>query len=508
MSNAKKLFINTVMLTATAFLMRTVSVSFNVYLTNIIGAEGIGLFQLISAVYATATTFSVAGIRLASMRLIADSLAVGKQNQRQIMNKCLIYAVFCATGVSIILTGAADIIAEQWIGHPGAALSLKTLSISLPFVSMSAALNGYFTAESKIKRYTFIQLCEQIFKIGITVLFVKSVDEKTIEKFCNGVVCGISLSEMFSLGCSYLTYRFSSRQEKDKHSKNTIKNILRIALPDAIGSEMRSVLTTIEHILIPKGLKKSGGSAEKSIATYGTVHGMALPIVLYPAALITSLSGLLVPEISSHHVSGQKKRIHYIIRRVVHLALMFSIGTAGIIFFNGERLSLAFYGNTDCGFYIKILAPLVIIMYMDTTVDGILKGLDQQISYMKYNIIDAGSCVVFVYFMIPVMGVKGYIFVIYLSELINFIFSFRRVGVVSEITVDLFKDLVIPFLSIIAACLCVEFVGSVLTPDINHKISAAFYIIAQSVLYVSALRFFGAIDTEEVNWIKKLIRKN
>ena len=70
MTNAKKLLTNTLLLTATAFLMRTVSVSFNVYLTNKIGADGIGLFQLISTVYAMAITFSVAGIRLADRKSV------------------------------------------------------------------------------------------------------------------------------------------------------------------------------------------------------------------------------------------------------------------------------------------------------------------------------------------------------------------------------------------------------------------------------------------------------
>ena len=77
MTNAKKLLTNTLLLTATAFLMKTVDVSFNVYLSNRIGADGIGLFQLITAVYGMAITFSVAGIRLAAMRLVADNIALG-----------------------------------------------------------------------------------------------------------------------------------------------------------------------------------------------------------------------------------------------------------------------------------------------------------------------------------------------------------------------------------------------------------------------------------------------
>ncbi len=509
MSNARRLLINTALLTATSFVMRTVSVSFNVYLTNIIGAEGIGLFQLVSTVYTMAITFSVAGIRLASMRLVADSLALGRQNQRQIMKSCLFYAFFCGTVVGAILTGGVQLIAKEWIESESAISSLKILSISLPFVSMSAALNGYFTSESKIMRYTSVQLAEQLFKIGITVFFLQQVTHSTSEEYCRAIVTGISLAEIFSLCCSYGIYRFSSSNEKLKTSAPIWKNILRIALPDAVGSEMRSVLTTIEHMLIPKGLRKAGGSVNSALATYGVIHGMSLPIILYPSVLITSLSGLLVPEISSHYVSGQHRRIQYIIKRVMHIALVFSIGSAGVMFFNSEKLSLAFYNSNECGFYIKILAPLIIVMYMDSSVDGMLKGLDQQLSYMKYNIIDAGSCVALVYFLVPIMGVKGYILVIYLSELINFALSFRRLSVVSEVEINLLRSIIIPLMSIVSACIFGDFAGEILSLNFSYKAEAIFFVLIEVVFYLAFLRIFGSIDKEETQWLRRMFfRKN
>ena len=83
------------------------------------------------------------------------------------------------------------------------------------------------------------------------------------------------------------------------------------------------------------------------------------------------------------------------------------------------------------------------------TIDGMLKGLDQQVSYMRYNIIDASICVIFVWLLVPVFAVKGYIIVIFMSEIINFALSFRRLTMVSEVRIDLLRDIVIPLLCII-----------------------------------------------------------
>lgn len=506
MNNAKRLLYNTLLLTATAFIMRTVLVSFNVYLSNRIGAEGIGLFQLISAVYGMAITFSVAGIRLATMRLVADSLALGFSNQRQIMKRSLFYAFFCGCIIGILLFAFSINISEIWIGNIAAKRSLEILSVSLPFVSASAALNGYFTSESKILRYTFVQLLEQIVKIAITVICLKSA-VKNLESSCAAIVYGISIGEIFSLCCSYTLYRFSSKSEKEHKTKGIFKGLMRIAIPDAFGSEMRSILNTTEHILIPQGLKKSGTSSKSAIATYGVIHGMSLPLILYPSALLSSLSGLLVPEISSHHISGNTKRIEYMIHRVLHLTLLFSIGVAGIMYFSADIFSVAFYSDEEAGFYIRVIAPLIPVMYCDMSVDGMLKGLDQQMQYMKYNIIDAFSCVVLVYFLVPVMSVKGYIFVIFFSELLNFFLSFRRLTVVTQVEINLFHDILIPISCIFIACTGVNHLFNIFFLQLSTKELAIFSIIICSFVYILLLRIFKSIDSEEIKWMKNLILK-
>lgn len=506
MTNAKKLLTNTLLLTAASFVMRTVSVSFNVYLTNRIGADGIGLFQLINAVYAMAITFSVAGIRLASMRLVADNIALGKYNDRQIMRRCLIYSLICGTVIAAALMGFSEFISAKWIGDMRSVPSLKVLSLSLPFVAMSAALNGYFTSVKKIVRYTAVQLIEQIFKITVTVLTLKSVLSHGLESSCTAIVFGITSAEVFSLCCSYALYRLSVCKPKETEKGTDIwKRILRISVPDTVGSEMRSILMTVEHLLIPAGLHKSGSDPQTALASYGVIHGMSLPIVLYPSALLSSLSGLLVPEISALHVSGNRPRINYMIARVLHLTLIFSIGTAGIMYFNAKRLSIAIYGNDSAFFYIQILSPLIPIMYCDMSVDGMLKGLDQQRSYMRYNIIDASICVALVYILVPIFSVKGYVIVVFISEIINFILSFRRLTIVSDVQISFFKDIFVPLFCVIGANLIknIFFFNINLS---NLKLAASAEIITAVLIYFGMIVAFRSIDKEELNWLKSLIK--
>lgn len=505
MNNAKKLMTNTLLLTATAFIMRTVSVSFNVYLTNQIGADGIGLFQLISTVYAMAITFSVAGIRLAAMRLVADNIALGKHNEQQIMRRCLIYSFVCGAVIAALLCGFSAFIGEKWIGDTRSVTSLRVLSFSLPFVSMSAALNGYFTSVKKIVRYTAVQLAEQIFKITVTVITLKRVLSDGLDAACVAIVFGISCAELFSLLCSYTLYRLSvHRPIKKEKGVDIWRRIFRISVPDSVGSEMRSVLMTVEHLLIPIGFRKSGSNPQAALATYGVIHGMSLPLVLYPSALLSSLSGLLVPEISSLYISGNKQRINYMIARVLHFTLIFSIGTAGIMYFNAKKLSAAIYGNDSAFVFIQILSPLIPVMYCDMSVDGMLKGLDQQVSYMRYNIIDASLCVILVYLLVPILSVKGYIIVVFVSEIVNFLLSFRRLTIVSDVQIFFFKDIFIPIFSVIGAGLLKNLLFTHITIE-STQLCASAEILTSAVIYIAIIVALGSIDREELNWLKKLV---
>ena len=85
------------------------------------------------------------------------------------------------------------------------------------------------------------------------------------------------------------------------------------------------------------------------------------------------------------------------------------------------------YNDSSIGYYIKIFAPLATFIYVDTVVDGILRGLDAQVGVMIINIVDLVLSTSFIYFMVPKLGLTGYIISIYMSEVLNFVISLIQV---------------------------------------------------------------------------------
>ena len=232
-----------------------------------------------------------------------------------------------------------------------------------------------------------------------------------------------------------LSMVFKSNIIKSENDKPSIllSDFIRIAIPDAIGSWARNILLTIEHLLIPKGFEKSGSNGKAALSAYGSIHAMAMPLLLYPSAIISSFSTLLIPDIAKRNELGDKEGINISSSRNLKRTFIFSALSALVCFAFAPLLSDMIYKTNEAAKYIRILSPLVPIMYLDMVTDGLLKGLDQQIYSMRYNIIDSLLCVIMVYFLLPKYSVKGYIFILYVSEIINFYLSFNRLIKICDI---------------------------------------------------------------------------
>ena len=111
-------------------------------------------------------------------------------------------------------------------------------------------------------------------------------------------------------------------------------NILKIALPVAVTSYIRSGLSTLKQLIIPTQLEKSGLSCNSALSKYGIINGMVLPVIVFPTVLINSYSMLLIPEFSTY--VAQKKIIRLLIILVIKFLkshVLFSVCICSIFYF-------------------------------------------------------------------------------------------------------------------------------------------------------------------------------
>ena len=202
--------------------------------------------------------------------------------------------------------------------------------------------------------------------------------------------------------------------------------MLKIALPLAASAYARSALTTFQHLLVPRGLKAAGYSADGALSGYGTIQGMALPVILFPSCLLSAAAELIVPELTGAQVRKQRREARDISRRLCMLSLAFSSAVALFLFIGADALSMLIYKSSAAAEYIRILAPLIPIMYTDMSIDGCLKGLGQQVWSMGINILDALAGLLLVWLLLPRYALRAYIGIIYFTEILNFLLSVFR----------------------------------------------------------------------------------
>lgn len=444
MRKLKLFFFNGILLTITSFIMRSIAVFFNVYISNKIGTESVGIFSLIMSVYMFAITIATSGINLATTKIVAEKLAIHNNKvPKHAIKKCIYYSFFLGMIAFLLVILFAPFLAKCLLHNKIPHYLFYVLGVSLPFISMSSALNGYFTALRLASKNAFARLIEQFIKIIVSAYCLSILFPAGIEYACLSLILGETISEIVSCIINFLLYILDINKRqicvKDASNLEYNKRILCICFPIAVTSYIRSGLASLKQLLIPFSLEKSGMSCEKSISEYGIISGMAMPILLFPEVIINSFSSLLVPEFSTYYAKNQNSQINYAIDKIFHITFLFSIATIGVFVCHSNTLSLIIYENIEIAYYFKILCPLIFFMYLDSIVDSILKGLDKQVGVMFCNILDLVVSISCIYFVVPIFGINGYLFVIFLSEILNCGISIYQLWKVTRILYRLQK---------------------------------------------------------------------
>ncbi len=490
MKKIERFLINGLVLTLTSLLMSSIGVWFSVYISNRIGSEAMGVYQLAMSVYSFAITLATSGINLATTRLVSEEMGENKLGGvKKSVTRCVIYSLVCSLTAGIMLYFLSPMIGEKWLKSTDTIISLKAMAISLPFLSLSSVYGGYFTAVRRVYKNATVQITEQFFKIGATIFALSLTPKNNLMYTCFAIVTAGMLSDVIAFFACFILYRLDVKRFKGEklHSTDLTRRMNAIAIPIALSSYMRSGLLTLKNLLVPIKLEKFGLSRSSAVSMFGMLHGVVLPILLFPSAFISSFSSLLIPELSEYraregNIIGSK-RLNHVINKTLDINLTFSILVAGVMLYFATPLATALSEDPQSSFYLRLLAPIVPIMYVDNCIDCMLKGLNEQVSSMRYNIIDAFVSLILVTFLLPYTGIRGYVAVICNSEILNFALSLNRLVKVTEFRFDVVESVAKPVVAIVFA----TFLSSLIFTPSTEIFSLVIGITFVVFLYIGIL---------------------
>ncbi len=426
------------------------------------------------------------GINLAVVRIVTEELTLSPDSScKKAMKKCLSFSFLLGFFAFILLTIFSDFISTTILKNQVKSYIFVIIAISLPFISIAACLNGYFSALRKNGKNAINKIFEQTVKIISTAFILSLFMPNGIHYACLSLVLGEAISEISSCIFVYVLYIIERNKNhfRSDNNRNYTKRILKISVPIAITSYIRSGLSTLKQLLIPSRLEKSGLSYEACMSSYGLINGMVMPVLMFPEVIINSFSGLLIPEFTYFNTKKRYSKINSVLTKIFRITFCFSVCAIGVFLFYSDKISLFIYNNLTVSTYLKILCPLLLFMYLDSVVDSVLKGVDKQVNVMNINILDLFVSIFCIYFLLPLFGINGYIYVIFISELLNSCMSIFQLYKFSKFKIDFKNWIIKPFLFILISFIVTEI--SIRNPCINataFSLKIIFFVFCYSLL--------------------------
>lgn len=446
-------------LTASGLISRVIGFFYRIFLSNTIGAEGMGLYSLIMPVFTIC--FSLCGG--AYQTTISAFVAAGRKDISR--RHICITSIGLSLGSAFLLSGVLYLfnnqIASKILIEPRCGSLIRLLALTLPFSALHACINGYFYGLKRSGIPALSQLVEQSGRVACVYIVWKRCMIKGSAITAADAVCGMLAGEAIAVIFLLLTLVFDQlKAPKNEHTSSKISTsykhitmpVLAMSAPLMLNRLLLSLLSGIEAVWIPLRLQTYGLTNADALSIYGVLNAMSMPFILFPSALTNSLAVVLLPDVAESKACGKQERICMTASQNIHICLIFGILFTGIFFVFGEEMGTVIFGQELAGIYIKNLALLCPFLYLSTTIGSILNGLGRTGITFVQNCISTLIRLGFVYLLIPVYGMKAYLWGILVSQLVLTALNLISLRKEAPFAFSFWRSILLPGILFFAVC--------------------------------------------------------
>ena len=424
MDNKHLLLKGTLLLTGAGFITKIIGFIYRIFLSQTIGAEGMGIYQLIFPIHTLCFALSVGGIQTAISRFTAARAALkDEQGARDIF----VLSGALSTAIALIVSAAlyhnASWFAVHILLEERCTSLLQVMAFSIPMGTLHSCINGYYYARKKLAVPASAQLLEQCARVGVSYGMFLILTEQGLPVTPMVAVAGLLGGELVSMLFSLLVILWDYQKHGYRLRKLTspvkvMQEIITLSFPLTCSRLLVNILHSIESVLIPGHLRLYGLDNGSALSVYGVLTGMALPLILFPSAVTNAVSTVLLPSVAEHQAVGNQKAIRRAILLSVKYCLILGFLSTAFFFFAGDFLGLVLFKNEFAATFIKTLSFICPCLYLSGTLNGILNGLGAANQSFILNTVGLGVRIAFVFFVIPEYGIQGYLWGLIVSDLL------------------------------------------------------------------------------------------
>ncbi len=500
----KTLVTGTLILTFASFITRILGFVFRVFMSNIMGAEGMGLYQLIFPIYMLAWAACSAGVSLAVSKKVAEFTAQKLYQDSIRTLKCAI-VISCVTSIpiSILLFTCSEQIATYVVHAPDTALALKMLGTCLPFMATACCIRGYFQGRQEMAVPATAQVIEQVARMVIIYCMAGFFIPHGMEYACALAMLGLCGGELMSCIFTVIMYKVTKSKLPLKAATvpyNTLfQSIFYMSLPITANRFLTSSLHSIENILIPIQLQKFGLESAQALGVYGMYSGMAMPLLFFPSMLTGSLSVALIPAISEAKAKSNTRLLQKTVGMSIQFSAIIGIGAAGLFLALGQEIAMATYNMAEVGEILKMLAMICPFFYLQNILTGVLNGLGLQKMTFKGNIMASVACILLILYLVPQQGLLGFTLALLVQS--GFATTYHLYHALNsiELPVDIVGWMLKPAIAITCGCMAIRYIfDSFLITNLSLKLATFIAVAILGGFYILFLFAFKCLTMDDV----------
>ena len=515
-SKAESFLKGTLILTVASFVVKVIGSLNWIFVSRILGGEGIGLYQMAFPIYFFAMSISQAGVPVAISIITAERVALKDVfGARRVFRISMTLMVFTGLLFSLLTYfGAGWLIEWQFIRDPRAYMAVVALSPTIFFVTLLASSRGYLQGWQRMTPTAVSQIVEQIFRVLTMVLFASLLLPMGLDYAAAGASLGAFAG---AIGGLLVLVYYHWKLDKDierEYGPNLapppgeapaplgaiVRRIFSLALPVSAASIMLPIVSNLDLLIVPQRLEVAGYTVPQATELFGYLTGMAVPLVNLATILTASLAVSIVPAISEARALKDTQRVYNQTAAAVRISNFVCFPAFVVVFVLATPISTLIYNAPGAGPAVLVSSFSIVLLGLHQVSTAVLQGLGHPKIPMINMILAAAVKVALNWILtaIPWLGIMGAAWAtaadMGVAAVINLYFIWRYIGYRMEL-LQLFKTMAAAAFMAGAVYLFYSFVMSTFAVNAVATFGSVFVGV---IVYVAALILVRGLLEEDM----------
>ena len=402
MDKPSKIYKNTMFLSLLSVLERALGFIYRVVLARLLGAEGLGVYQIAVSHFFLLRTLGGGGLPVTLSRTVAGENAQGKSGE-----KSLFASLFLSLCVTLPITLFTLLFAGKIPALSEESGALKILVFSLPFACAYAVIKGYFWGKKQFALPALIEFFEELVMAASGALLLIIFHGFSPMQGAKYAALAMSISCVFAATVSAFTLK--KRPLPPRLFLKEAPPLFRAALPITAVRLCGTLVGSLSAVLLPWGLERAGYSPAEALSAFGVATGMVFPLLTSPLTVVGALCTVLVPELAEARVKGNRERLSRAVEKGLFFTLALTLGLLPFFYALAKPLCNLLYQVPLAGELLKRASFLLPLFSLSMLSQSFVNSLGYEKKTFLFSTVSSAVFLLLLLFLPKFLGIYAYL---------------------------------------------------------------------------------------------------